>query len=462
MECILKKSDEKPFLYSKNNIVTEIDNHFISLTGYSNSELIGKSLTEISCMLKIDSQIYLQNIEDEYSCFMFTKEYEPIEVTISCKSLKHNNEKIYFIQENPNSSIKEKFDFVKQLYTDRKTGISIISVPDLIILDVNDNYLNFFDEPYNRIDNCIGKKHDIIISKYRGSETEKNLNSVITTGKPYYVEEFEQDCCESGITYWNISLVPMFVEGNLKYLINKMLDVTEKVINRRLLNERVEIIKEQKEQLEAVLENMSDGVFIVGKDKKVIQMNSRAREFSYSPNLLNKIGDTLTEAKYYDSEGHSLQSNDFPVWRVLLKGERVKDCRITCHRPDGVYHFSLSGSPIYDESGDLKAIICLRDVTEQVNKDDVIRQQKQQLEVIIENMSDQLIFINKNGDYTLINKIAKSNPLYDFTTLKNNQTAFEQAEYFDMDGNLILYENTPVQRVIRGEKISGYILIAKI
>ncbi len=463
MECILKKSDEKPFLYSKNNIVTEIDNHFINLTGYSNSELIGKSLTEISCMLKIDSQIYLENIEYEYTCFMFTKEYEPIEVTISCERLKHNNENIYFIEENKNSRIKERFDFVKQLYTDRKTGISIISVPELIILDVNDNYLNFFDEPYNRIDNCIGKKHDIIISKYGGSEAEKKLNSVITTGKPYYVEEFEQDCCENGITYWNISIVPMFVEGNLKYIINKILDVTEKVINRKLLNERVEFIKEQKEQLEAVLENMSDGVFIVGKDKKVIKMNSRAKEFSYSPNLLNKIGDTLTESKYYDSEGHSLQSNDFPIWRVLLKGERIKDFRITCHRPDGVYHFSFSGSPIYDQSGNiLKAIICLRDVTEQVNKDDVIRQQKQQLEAIVENISDQLVFVNKNGDYTLINKIAKPNHLYDISTIKNNQTDFEQAEYFDMNGDLISYENLPVQRVIRGEKIYRYILIAKI
>ncbi|HEX9026679.1 MAG TPA: HAMP domain-containing sensor histidine kinase [Clostridium sp.] len=332
MECILKKNDEKPFLCSKNNIVTEIDNHFISLTGYSNSELIGKSLTEISCMLKIDSQIYLQNIEDEYSCFMFTKEYEPIEVTISCERLKYNNENIYFIEENKNSSIKERFEFVKQLYTDRKTGISIISVPDLIILDINDNYLNFFDEPYNRIDNCIGKKHDIIISKYRGSEAEKRLNSVITSGKPYYVEEFEQDCCESGTTYWNISIVPMFVEGNLKYIINRILDVTEKVINRKRLNERVEIIKKQKQQLEA----------------------------------------------------------------------------------------------------------------------------------IAENISDQLVFIDKSGDYTLINKIAKPNLLYDIITIKNDYTALEQAEYFDMNGDLISYENLPVQRVIRGERISRYILIVKI
>ena len=117
--------------------------------------------------------------------------------------------------------------------------------------------------------------------------------------------------------------------------------------------------------------------------------------------------------------------------------------------------------PICIDGKEKYLIETVTDVTEKVINRNLIKKQKEELEAIIENMSDQLIFINKNGDYTMINKTAKGNPLYDFTKLKNNQTAFEQAEYFDMDGNLILYENTPVQRVIRGEKISGYILIAK-
>ena len=91
MKYILKKLVEKPCLYSKNNIVTEVNNEFMNLTGYFEKDFIGKSLTEISCMLKIDSQIYLENIENEYTCYMFTKEYEPIEVTISCKSLNCEN-----------------------------------------------------------------------------------------------------------------------------------------------------------------------------------------------------------------------------------------------------------------------------------------------------------------------------------------------------------------------------------
>ena len=586
MKYILKKKVEKPFLYSKNNIVAEINNEFTNLTGYSNNELIGKSLTEISTMLKIDSQIYLENIENEYSCYMFTKKYEPIEVTISCESLNCENEKAYFIKENASSRVKEKFDFVKQLYTDSKTGFSIISVPDLILLKANENYLNYLGEPYNKMDNSIGKKHKEIIPGYEGNKAEEIWNSVITTGKPYYVEEFQHNYFKRGVTYWNSSIVPIFIEGKLKYIINKTLDVTERVLNRKLLHERVKIIEEQKEQLEAVIENvsdgvfisdkegkyikvnskvrniysddslnclgdshkinnyfdmlgneiavenmpisralngekvknekilvksfskeqiievnatpifdangnitmgavfynnitdlynkekiikeqkkeleaiienMSDGVFIVEKDNKVIQLNSRARDFLYYPNSLGKVGDTLSQAKYYNSEGHSILWKDFPIWRTLLKGERIQDFRFTCHRPDGIFHFSLSQSPIYDQNGNIeKVLACFRDITEQVNKDELIREEKQKFEAIIENMSDELVICDKNGQYTMLNKAYRNNYLFNVKELIKVEDAFKKVQHLDIDGNLISLENLPSARVAKGEKFSGY------
>jgi len=57
VQNILKGTAEKPFLRSKNNIIAEVNTEFINITGYSNDELIGKSLNQISIMLRIDSQI---------------------------------------------------------------------------------------------------------------------------------------------------------------------------------------------------------------------------------------------------------------------------------------------------------------------------------------------------------------------------------------------------------------------
>jgi len=324
MKYFLKKVTEKPFLHSKNDIVTGVNDEFIKFTRYTREEIIGKSLIEISKMLRIDSQVYLGNIEDEHNCYMFTKEYEPREVTISCKSLNCQNEKTYFIKEKPNSNIKENFPYVKALYSSNQIGVVVYSLPDLIVLRINDKYLEFLDAPYNKRETSVGKKRIEIMPECEGSNQQKVLLSNIKTGKPSFEKEFKYEYFERGTTYWDISLVPICIDGKEKYLIETTTDVTEKVVNRN-----------------------------------------------------------------------------------------------------------------------------------------IVEKQKEELEAIIENMSDPLIFINKNGDYTRINKMAKSNPLYDSRGLKNNKTAFEQAEYFDIDGNLILYENMPVQRVIRGENISRYILIGK-
>ena len=324
MKYLLKRLGEKPFLHSENNIVTKVNNDFINLTGYSNNELIGKSLTEISCLLKIDSQIYLENIVDKYSCFIFTKEYEPIEVTISFKFLKCNNEKVYFIEEKPNTNIKRNFPYVQRIYSSNQIGVAIYSLPDLTVLKMNDKFLEFVDAPYNKKENVIGKKKTEMMPEYKGSNIEKILSINIKSGEPIFGKECKHEQFEKETTYWDVSFVPIFIDGKGKYLVETTTNVTEQVLNKKL-----------------------------------------------------------------------------------------------------------------------------------------VKKQKKELEVIIENMSDQVIFINKNGDYTKMNTLAKSNPIYDPTTLKNNQTAFEQAEYFDMNGELILYENTPVQRVIRGEKISEFILVAK-
>jgi len=451
MKYVLKKFNKKPFLYSKNNIVAEVNNEFMNFTGYFEKDLIGKSLTEISCMLKIDSQIYLENIENEYSCHMFTKEYEPREITISCKSLKCKNEKIYFIKETPNSSVKEKFDFVKQLYTDSKTGYSIISVPDLILLKVNQNYLNTLDEPYNKMDNSIGKKHKEIITGYECSEAEEIWKSVITTGKPYHVEEFQHNYFNRGVTYWNLAIVPIFVEGNLKYIINKMLDVTEKVLDRKLLHKQVEIIKEQKEQLEAVIDNVSDGVFILNKEGKHIKVKSKTIDICPNDSI-KYLGDSRKINKYFDMLGNEITIENMPITRAL-NGEKVKNEKILVKSFSKEQTIEFNATPIFDVNGNITmGAVFYNDITDLYNKEKIIKEQKDKLEVIIENISDKLIIFDKDGNITRVNK-SSINYILNCKEVKNVNDYFKYAQIFDMDGNLISKENSAFSRILNGENL---------
>jgi signal transduction histidine kinase len=206
---------------------------------------------------------------------------------------------------------------------------------------------------------------------------------------------------------------------------------------------------------------MSDGLFVADKNYNYLLLNNSAREFVYKADLVKKVGDTSSYTKYYDSAGSLLAIENFFALRIL-KGKKLKEYRLTCHRPDGIFHFSLSGSPVYDKSGNVvKAVICSRDITERVNKDELIRQQNEQLEAIIENISEEFIVFNKNGEYLKVNKAARENPVYDVAELKSSENTFRHAKFYDIDGNLISFENFPSQRVIRGERFSEYILVIK-
>ena len=460
MKYIFKNVFEKAFLYSENNVVTEVNNNFINLTGYSNKELIGKSLTEINNMLRIDAQVNLENIENEYSCYMFTKELEPKEVIISCKGLNGQNEKAYLIKETENSIVKEKFDFIKQLYTDSKTGISIISVPDLILLNVNDNYLNYFDKPNNTVDKYIGKKHKEIINEYGVTKAEEIWNYVITTGKPYYFEEFEHQCYNRGIIYWNVSVVPMFIEGKLKYIINKILDVTEKVINKKLLQERIEVIKEQKEQLEAVIENVSDYVFISDKEGKIINVNSKVKN-NFDSNILSDLEEIYKSNKYFDMLGNEIAKEKMPKIRAL-NGEKIKNEIMLIKSGNEERIIEYNATPICDINGKITmGAVFYNNITDSYNNKKIIKEQKEELEAILENMYDSLVIFDKDGNIKKVNKAAKAYDFYCAEAEKMNDYA-KHFEIVDIDGNIKSEENSIITRILKGEKISRYQCAIKI
>ena len=93
---------------------------------------------------------------------------------------------------------------------------------------------------------------------------------------------------------------------------------------------------------------------------------------------------------------------------------------------------------------------------ELTDKEKIIKNQNGKLEAIIENMSDELIICDKNGQYTMINKASRNNPFLNGTELTNLDNILKETEHFDIDGNLIPFENLPLKRLARGENFSEY------
>ena len=242
-------------------------------------------------MIRINIQILLDNISGKYSGYVFTKSIDPREVNISLFYGKKANEKIYTFVEKTNSRLDDKLIFEKQTLFDNIVGVAIYSVPDLIMLKVNQKYLDFHDSPFNEEETSIGLSIREIVTGYVGTESEVITNTVIESRKSSYLKELKFERFERGITYWDSTRTPIFENGIMKYILLTTSDVTEKVLKNRSIERQNKIIEQQREQLKqkntqliSIMENLSNktlqidvsGAPIYNSEGKLGVLSSRA------------------------------------------------------------------------------------------------------------------------------------------------------------------------------------------
>jgi PAS domain S-box-containing protein len=144
---------------------------------------------------------------------------------------------------------------------------------------------------------------------------------------------------------------------------------------RRTLNERLVLssIREQEHadaealqraQLNALLENLSEGVAIAEPDGRIVMINAAARAMLGFWNEAPSIR-ALHALEARDLEGRILEARERPLLRALLGGQ-FTDYEILRVRPDGERRRIVStGTSVKDADGKVAlAIVVFRDVTE--------------------------------------------------------------------------------------------------
>lgn len=214
-------------------------------------------------------------------------------------------------------------------------------------------------------------------------------------------------------------------------------------------------------ELEDIFENLRDGLLILDKHGRVLDANPQAKEMFKIDHGSVGFGESLELLKSYDMDG---SRPDAWTWMMeqLFKGEKVHDFRVFVHRAEGRLCYSISGSPILDGGGNLeKAVVFIRDMTGQVAQEELIRQQKQELEAIIDNIYDPVLVFDKLGDYKVINKAARESRKANGVWFKNIRDVLTLNPYRDSDENLMKIEEMPSMRVLKGETITGFRQVVK-
>lgn len=413
--------ENRSYVLTSNEKVIDMGEAFLELTGYAREDILYKSMSEVcSELLRITFDIYDTGISSmDKEGFIFTKSREAREITLSTIEMHSKNEKVYLIVEKPDSRLEDKFPYVEQIYLDNKYGICIYS-KDLVLLKANQTFLSNFYEPFNIKENGIGLKIRNVSEGFDGSNYERILYDVINKGEVYHSPDYIHKKSTQSTPYWRASIIPILENGSVKYLIQNVTDVTDNVINRKLIEEQNRLIKEQKEQVEAIIENMSEAVLIFDGEGKYINLNKTARE-TYLPivNNLLYVGDGFAQTEYYDYDGNLILAKDIPSQRVF-RGEKLLGYRMCIKSNTIIMHVEVNGTPIYDKEGNFTAgVLSCRDVTEQVKIKNELKESEAKYKSLFNNMnlghSYYKIITDESGkpiDYI----ITEVNPAYEKIT----------------------------------------------
>ena len=155
--------------------------------------------------------------------------------------------------------------------------------------------------------------------------------------------------------------------GHLGESFNEMAD--------RLENRQAEIVQLRAEaerranQLAAVIASMTDAVFVVSPEGRLVDANPAALNYFGRPSPRD-IGETIPEVRSLlqmrHADGRPLIDDEVPIYRAL-RGEAFANVDLLVRDAAGEDRFvSASGAPVRDEAGDVVlAVVVIRDVTEQ-------------------------------------------------------------------------------------------------
>jgi len=459
----------EPCLYSCEDIITDVNKEFIDFTGFTMDELLGKSFIEIGDILKFNSKILLDDIDSKHSVYIFTKFLKAREVNISLSHIKKENKKLYTFVLKANPRLNEKLTFVEQTFIDNISGVAIYSVPDLILLKVNQKYLDFLDSPFNKRENSIGRPIREIITGFVGTQSEVNFNTVLETQRTSYIKELKFDRFTRGITYLDSTQTPIFENGKMKYIFDTAIEATERVLKNQRLEQQNKIIEQQKEQLKQqnsqlkqqntqlinIIENLSEGVIIADNKGEFIMVNSEAKKLIYQCDKIIDIGDTHKRSRAFDLKGNEIPFENFPQIRAL-RGEIVRNDKVSIRHPNREYFLEANAIPIYNKNGNLTMVIsCFHDITETIEQSRKIEEQKKELAAIIENITTGISVFDNKGQYILSNKSEREMyfPLYEH--MVNTSDKYKQFEIYDINGEKINKGNSLSRRIMRGEKFKN-------
>ncbi|TCL62392.1 PAS domain S-box-containing protein [Hydrogenispora ethanolica] len=288
---------------------------------------------------------------------------------------------------------------------------------------------------------------------------------VRNTGKPFRGEsvpfQFEKQP-ERGITYWDFTLAP--VNGKNGTFLGWVLihrETTEKIMLEKEKAILIDKLQQERDQLEAVIESMQEGVILSDPKGSIVKSNSAARQMLGSddskdgPNHLTQF---LFDSQLHVFDGAFRSFEEKPFSRVFL-GETVLRQTST----GNIRYISYNKTLVMNSDGTptLTVLMC-RDITYREQLIRRLEQEQARLQAILEQMPSGVIIVEApSGKVISANKRYGEILCLSFFPLELSEL-YHAIKCFRGDGRPFSQEERPLFRSLQyGEIVSNEEIIVQ-
>lgn len=161
-------------------------------------------------------------------------------------------------------------------------------------------------------------------------------------------------------------------------------------------------LRSSKSELDAVIENLTEGVAIADSDGRILRFNRAAEEILGRRDVGARPHEFTSRFHVQTVDGAPFPTNEFPIVRALKEKQPVRDVEMVIHRPDGSPRTIVGGAvPLIGSSDRPRgAVVAFHDVTE-------IRQTAQRFRDLTEGAPDAILVLDDHDRVILYNKAAE-------------------------------------------------------
>ena len=236
--------------------------------------------------------------------------------------------------------------------------------------------------------------------------------------------------------------------GRIRGTVGVLRDISEQ-------KEQAEKLRQERGLIEQVLETSPVGIGVITPNGDISRVNDQAEELLglTIEEITNQTFD-VTQRKLYDAEGEQVAPEDL-LGRVFDDGERVLNSEFNLERPDGERVWTaVSMAPMLDAAGEVeKAVIIATDITDQKEREETLREERDVIEHILETSPVGIGVITPNGDISRVNDQAEELLGLTIEEITNQTLDVSQRRFYGASGQQVPPEDLLSRVFDDGERV---------